>query len=274
LPPIREGDEVEPRYWEFPGDRELGEEAYARMLRVPAGWLRGAEMTAAAARAFGVPVSIQTRERWLRAWAWAWAMDRHLDDSEDPTEALAIYREVLQSHGAPAGPLPDWVNAGVAPAVALLMRSLAGIGASDEVIRLALAIGELAPEKRASSRPWAYVRLLARENITCGWLLAACMSPTERHAAGYAAFRRWCGQFLTAWELVDATVDIRNDHAEGSLGVPPNARSYLVLIAHLGWASIKIIVRHPRVFRAVIDCLERLRVAKATRTPAQQGRPG
>jgi hypothetical protein len=246
----------------FPGDQGLGEDAYAAMLAVSPAWLTGVDSLVTAARAFRVPVSSETLERWLRAWACAYILDRLLDDSEDRAPALDVYGRLLRSLGTEPNPLPPGVGTRVPTSVALLMSSLADTGSRDRVIRLALRMGELAPQKVASSRPSAYARLIRRENTIFGQLLADCMSATERDAAGFRAFRRWCSMYMTAWGMLDAVCDLRTDYAKQKVSIRFTRSSQALLRAHTVWVWTKVILRHPRAFHEVgmsIEAIQRLR---------------
>jgi hypothetical protein len=249
---------------EPPADAQLGAEAAARVLQVPVDWRKGPEILAAAARALGIPVSLQTLKRWMQAWACTGILDRLLDDSEDREAALEVYRKVLRSLGAPTESLPQWVNPSVLRAVASLMSSLADTGSCEEVVELALTIGQLAPEKRASSRPLAYARLVRRENVLLGELMVACMSPLERKSAALGLFRLWCARYMTAWGQLDALTDLKKDCAQHNVSVKPSMHRYLVLIAYAAWSWTVLAIRQPKAFRAMIDCLARLRAEKGT----------
>jgi hypothetical protein len=252
------------RYYAFPGDEGPGEDAYAAMLDLPHTWLLGGvETLAAAARAFGVSVSNETLERWLRAWACAYILDRLLDDSEDRVAALEVYRRLLRSLGTDPSPPPPGVAPRIPPSVALLMASLADTGSRDSVIHLALRMGELAPQKAECSSPWAYARLIRREDTIFGQLLADCMSATERDAAAFRPFRRWCSMYMIAWGMLDARRDLRTDCSEQKVSIRFTRSSRAVLRVHAVWAWTAVIVRYPTALDAVGKAMKRLSAESA-----------
>lgn len=249
----------------FPRDDELPADAPESLLSAPSGWLAIADVMAAVAESFGVPVSAATRERWRRFWGCAWLLDQLLDESPDLDRAADTYRRLITT----AELLPTDTPSSLGPvrlATGLLKSSLTDNG-SGEVIQLALRLPQYASLKAEASSLPGYLRTVVREDSLTAMIALACMSGHERESPGFDAFTRWCISLVVFGGLRDAAADLTRDAEQGRVAIRPVAPSRWILRCGAWLVFAHAAVAHPKALMAAARSAAQYRLSSAATRP-------
>jgi hypothetical protein len=243
-------------YHRFPGDDALPEGSLAAADTAPGRGVPFVELLSAGARAFGQPLGSPTKERWRRLRNTAYTLDRLLDNSPHPAEALAIYQQIFAS-GEISVPVdvPRWVRPDVRPSGALLKSSLEKVSGRRRIAELALETGAYAAGNRAERNVFAYARNVVAENLCTASMVGECMSDAERAAPAFPAFGRWVGEFVASFALVDAVRDLPDDFDLGRVLVRPTRLNRIILMGYTLRAAAILASGRPRATAALAVAL-------------------
>lgn len=246
--------------FEFPGDTLLPADIYRAVMGAPTGCFGVASMFVSVAKQLGITLCDATIEALYRFAAASYIIDQHLD--ETPTDhkpsckccdVAARYKVLHRLAWSPdplAETLPDWVRPDLVPMWALLMSAVDDLSSRDEVIQGALDIARFVPRQAVTRNVFRYMWLLRREDMLTGYAAAACMSDAERAHPNFPLMRKYCGELVAAWALVDARADLAEDLATGQVQVKNNLFNRTVLWLS-SWPTVGWLARRPKVLKAI-----------------------
>jgi hypothetical protein len=225
---------VDAKFWQFRAEEG---HHYPALLRVSFIWLAVAYHQGYLAQKFGLAVSRETMERWLRLWAFIFWLDELLDSQplKHHPQTREVFRRLLKGVPPEQCEIPDNMSTDICDIAVLFHNAAEPLSQAqrDRLVELGLEIADYVPVKAARRWVWPYARGLVREGRLAAMMSELCLTESERDATP-RCYRRYVREFRAigiAGTLHDSATDLGEDLEAGRSKVPPNKLNYYILMA-------------------------------------------
>jgi hypothetical protein len=218
-------------YFTFPGDEALGNDEYIGAMRNT--YLRKLPFAAMLMEHFELPTSQADQERIKRGLVCMGWLDHMLDEAPDRNASLRAYNELVQAlAGSEDSPhLPSWIRPEVWSSVTLLRNAIHELPqeAKTTVSRKAQRIGAISLEKANAENIADYCAALIEEGALSSDVVIECLGVHTQRTDSYQRLHTFNGHAMVAATLLDAAIDLKQDHKDGLTKVEPSLRNRLFL---------------------------------------------
>lgn len=218
---------IEPSVFVFPGDEAVSESDYLVTMRNT--YLGKMPFAMALMERFSISLNNEDHERIKRGLVCMGWLDHVLDEAPGREESLKLYYELVNALPDTRKPLqmPVWTRQELANAITLLRNAIAALPSRqrETIAQKAERIGEISAKKATQKDARQYCTTLTEEGALSSDIIIECLSQRALNSAGYARLHAFNERAMAAATLLDAAIDLRQDHKDGLTLVAPTARN-------------------------------------------------